>query len=164
MFILQLIVLLWAIACGFWTFPASAQTGYPPHTTYSNAQIVGKDFSGQNLQRAEFATANLEITNFAQADLRGAVFSTARFVKANLHGANLSDALMDQVRFEGTDLSDAILDSTILLRSVFRDVNITGADFTNAILDGAQARELCQQADGVNSQTGVATRDSLGCR
>ncbi|MFM6312073.1 MAG: pentapeptide repeat-containing protein, partial [Dolichospermum sp.] len=47
---------------------------------------------------------------------------------------------------------------------IFTDVNITGADFTEAILDKAQIKELCQKASGVNSQTGVQTRDSLECQ
>ncbi len=82
----------------------------------------------------------------------------------NLHGADLTNAMIDQVLFKDTDLSDAILVESILLRSVFEDVNINGADFSDAILDGAQIKQLCQQASGVNSKTGVATRDSLGCR
>jgi uncharacterized protein YjbI with pentapeptide repeats len=51
-----------------------------------------------------------------------------------------------------------------LLRSKFDNVNIVGADFTDAILNGAQIKELCAKATGVNPKTGVATRDSLGCR
>jgi uncharacterized protein YjbI with pentapeptide repeats len=51
-----------------------------------------------------------------------------------------------------------------LLRATFDETAIAGADFSGAILDGAQARQLCQTAAGVNSTTGVATRDSLGCR
>ena len=51
-----------------------------------------------------------------------------------------------------------------MLRSTFDYANITGADFSGALLDGSQMQQLCKIATGVNSQTGVATRDSLGCR
>jgi uncharacterized protein YjbI with pentapeptide repeats len=72
--------------------------------------------------------------------------------------------MLDSVKFDRTDLRDAILTDTILFRSTFEKVDITGADFSGAILDGAQVRTLCETASGINSKTGVATRDSLGCR
>ncbi len=46
-------------------------------------------------------------------------------------------------------------------RSTF-DGALIGADFRDAILDKAQIRELCQRASGVNIQTGMAKRASLG--
>ena len=62
-----------------------------------------------------------------------------------------------------TDLTDAILENAILLRTTFEDVTIAGADFTDAILDGAQIKQLCQIATGTNTQTQVDTRASLNC-
>jgi len=106
----------------------------------------------------------MELTNFSNADLRGAIMSASVMTLANLHGANLTNAMIDQVKFTNADLSDAILAETILLRSTFEGVDITGADFTDAIMDGAQIKELCKIASGSNSQTGIDTRDSLGCR
>lgn len=162
-----IVALLCAIA--LWilgTSPALAQASkyYPPPLSYSNAELAGQDFSGQKLQTAEFSNCNMVMTDFENADLRGAVLSASVMTKANLHGANLTDAMLDQVSLTEADLSDAILVDTIMLRSTFEDVNIDGADFTNAILDGAQVRQLCTVATGVNSQTGADTRESLGCR
>ena len=160
---------LWAglviIVLGCVGMPSSAQAlDYPPPLSFSNAELTGKDFSGQEMRAAEFSNANLELTNFSQADVRGAIFSGSVATEANFHRTDFSTGMLDSVKFDRTDLSDAILVDTILFRSTFEHVDITGADFSGAILDGAQVRELCAIATGVNSKTGIATRDSLGCR
>ena len=146
-----------------WPILAQAKY-YPLPLSYSNSQLTGKDFSGQVLQSAEFSNANLQLTNFTDADLRGAIFSYSTMTKANLHGADLTYGMADQVDFSDADLSDGVFVETIMLGSTFDGVDISGADFTDALLDGAQVRKLCKQATGVNSKTGVATRYSLGCR
>lgn len=160
----QLAAFLLALTLCCWAIPADAKSQYPPPVSFSNAQLRGRDFSGQTLQLAELSNANLERASFAFADLRGAVLSASILFKANLKGADLTNALVDQVDFTDADLSDTVLVETILLGSIFNGANIVGADFSDAILDPSQIRQLCSNASGVNSKTGVVTRESLGCR
>lgn len=152
----------WLLGVGGLVLPARA-LDYPPPLSYSNADLKGQNFAHQTLRTAEFSNANLEDVDFTEADLQGAVMSASVMTGTRLQGANLANALLDQVKFAGTDLSNAILTEAILLHSRFESVKITGADFSDAILDGVQIRQLCQWASGVNPQTGIATRESLGC-
>jgi uncharacterized protein YjbI with pentapeptide repeats len=144
--------------------PTTSVQALAKPSVFSNTSLKQQDFSGQDLRASDFVKTNLTSANFSGADLRGCTFTAAEMIKTNLQGADLAGAMLDQVRFIETDLSDAILEDAILLRASFDGVKITGADFTGAVLDGVQAKALCQVATGVNSRTGVATRESLGCK
>jgi uncharacterized protein YjbI with pentapeptide repeats len=140
---------------------SSAVTGST--ASYENLNLTGKDFSGQNLQSAQFTNVNLQSANFTAADLRGAVFNGAAATEVNFRGADLTNGLAYLSTFKNSDLSDAIFAEAIMLRTLFDGVTITGTDFSLAVLDGQQIKNLCEKAEGVNSKTGVSTRESLGC-
>jgi len=153
------ITAIFAIAC-LLVSPMNAQA---ETLSFSHAQLKGRDFSGRALAGSGFANANMEGANFENADVRGAVFSASILRNANLRGTDFSGGLLDQADFAKADLSNALLVETILLRSTFDFVNIDGADFTDAIMDGGQRKWLCTKAKGINSKTGVSTRESLEC-
>ncbi|MEH2044781.1 pentapeptide repeat-containing protein [Nostoc sp.] len=154
------------LAMVLFLFPLSAQAASSSSITRSvgNDELKGKDYSGQSLIGTEFTNLKLENANFTNADLRGGVFNGSVLEGVNLHGADFSEGIAYLTRFKDADLSDAVLTDAMMLRSTFDGVDVTGTDFTNAILDGIQVKKLCVKASGVNSKTGVDTRKSLGCK
>lgn len=148
------------------TFPQPALAASSSFVTGGVAEdaLIGKDFSGQSLINQEFSNAKLTNSNFSNADLRGVVFQGAVLENVNFHGVDFTNGIAYLSTFANADLTDAVMVETLLLRSIFDNADVTGADFTDAVLDGDQLKKLCARASGVNSKTGVSTRESLGCR
>ena len=76
----------------------------------------------------------------------------------DFRGQNLANTSFAGAVGRGADFRDANLHGAILTQGAFAE-----ADFTDALLDRDDQRRLCREAEGINPQTGVATRDSLGC-
>lgn len=102
--------------------------------------------------------------NFGDSDLRRAVFKGTAPLKLNFHGADLTNGLANLSSLKGADARDTVLTEAIMLRTIFDNANIAGADLTLAVLDSQQVAKLCDHSDGVNSKTGMSPSESLGCR
>ena len=157
-FLVISLALLWILLAAT---PAQAQE---KSVNYTSTNLIERDFAHKDLLGAVFADANMRRANFQDSNLRGAIFTKGVLLEANLQGANLSGALVDRVILDSANLRDAILQEAVMTSTRFYEADITGADFTDAIIDRYQVSLMCKRASGVNPLTGVATRDSLGCR
>ncbi len=84
-------------------------------------------------------------------------------MRANLREADFTQTFADRVSFDETDLTNAIFTDAMLMSSTFRNAEVTGTDFSGAMVDRYQIKLMCKTASGKNSITGVETRESLGC-
>ena len=106
---------------------------------------------GCDLHEADFRRLDLTNVDLRGADLEGANFYYANLDGAQLEGANLIDvnlsyASVRGVDLDGADLRYAIFDHTDLTNSSMVDTDlresyIEEANFTNAVLDGANMED-----------------------
>ncbi|WP_126147116.1 pentapeptide repeat-containing protein [Synechococcus elongatus] len=125
--------------------------------------LIESDFSNRDLSDANFTKANLRSSDFSNSVLVGVRFYGANLESVDLHGADLSNTILDQARMTNTDLTDAILEGAYAFNALFQGAKITGADFTDVLMRQDAQDLLCSVAEGVNSKTGRATRDTLDC-
>ncbi|XP_047341732.1 thylakoid lumenal 15 kDa protein 1, chloroplastic [Impatiens glandulifera] len=150
----------------FFIDPALAYKGGGPYGSEvtRGQDLTGKDFTGKTLIKQDFKTSILRQANFKGANLLGASFFDADLTGADLSDADLRGADFSLANLAKVNLSNANLEGALTTGNTsFKGSNVTGADFTDVPLREDQREYLCKVADGVNSKTGNATRETLLC-
>ena len=135
----------------------------PPETRNQEQLEISADMHGRDLNGYEFVKVDLRGIDLSESDLRGAVFNNSKLEGVNLKGADLQDVVAFASSFEDADLRDVNFTNALLMESTFKGSLIEGADFTNAVINRIQLKQLCEKANGTNSQSGQDTSYSLGC-
>ncbi|KAH7302796.1 hypothetical protein KP509_23G087100 [Ceratopteris richardii] len=129
--------------------------------SYDHADMRGADLSGKDLKGSVFAACDCRLINLEGSNLDSSTVTFAGFQGANLQNTSWVRSLADRVVFREANLRNANFTNAILSGSQFDD--ITGADFTDSIIDKSQQVKMCKKAQGTNPVTGVETRESLLC-
>ncbi len=130
---------------------------------YAKQVLIEADFSNKDLSGVTFNLTNLRKANLSGSDLHGASLFGAKLEEADLSNVNLREATLDSAIFDGTDLTNSVLEDAFAFNTRFKNVKITGADFTNVPMRGDVLSILCSVADGTNPITGRNTYDTLNC-
>ena len=131
---------------------------------YAKQVLLESDFSNKDLRGVTFNLANLLKADLSGSDLQGASLFGAKLQEADMSNTNLTDATLDSAILEGTDLTNAILEDAFAFNTKFKDVKISGADFTNVPFRADVLDDLCLVAEGTNPITGRLTKETLGCK
>ena len=92
----------------------SAKCDFAPDDSCTNLNLVGRDFSGDDLDGIDFSGSNLTGADLSNTDLSGAIFDGANLTAANLRGANLTAADLENAIVDASQLATASLCATVM--------------------------------------------------
>lgn len=101
---------------------------------FNGAKLHHISLAGANLTGANLSHAELYCVDLTGANLTGANLVGADILDANLSGVNLTKANLIGAKIKFTSLSSACLSWTNLKGTWLERVNMTGADFRNAVI------------------------------
>jgi uncharacterized protein YjbI with pentapeptide repeats len=99
--------------------------------------LIGANFASANLTLAIFRDADLSSANFSNANLHQAAFYGAKLSGTNLVSANLSKAKLVYAKLNKALLNGANLSGADLKFAEFQEADLTNADLTGADLSNA---------------------------
>lgn len=131
--------------------------------SYNNRAIYDEDFSHRDMRADSFDHATLRDSDFSYSNLQGVRFFSANLSGVNFEGADLRNADLESTRLTRANLTNALLGGAFMTNTLLEGADITGADFTNALLSPTTEKVLCKMASGTNPTTGENTKDTLFC-
>ena len=131
-----------------------------PEVVWRRCLLDGNDLTGTDLSRGHLRDASLQRARLVGATMVGVDAFQARFVSADLSGADLTEATLREADFtraqlRGATLVGADMRRARLFRADLTGADLGGADFSNAILDGARwtdGRRICAAGSVGNCQ------------
>jgi uncharacterized protein YjbI with pentapeptide repeats len=145
----------------------------------AEANLAEAKLEGANLDRSNFRTADLSMANlagaslvyvdFTMAGLAAANLSDARGFKTCFHNARLAEANatranLKNANFAGAGLRKTVFNKARLVYANFEGADMTDADLSNAVLEGATVSEFTTQPEpgfDWKSRGGKLTRTPL---
>lgn len=115
--------------------------GGPAVQCFVDADLEGRDFTGQDLEGVDFSRANLRGALFMGAKLRGATFFEVDAEGAEFATADLEGAILRQGRFGHAGFGSAKLDGVDAASAHFEGASMIGASCHGATFVGAHLAE-----------------------